>query len=75
MSNLQVRLCRTALAEVDSAAGGCSHHVSFLLATRIPVLKRIPEPNRCILEPLKAETPKTTLSLVLAHGWFPQQVV
>jgi hypothetical protein len=33
------------------------------------------EPNRCNLEPLKPETLKTTLYLVLAQGWLTLQVV
>jgi hypothetical protein len=48
---------------------------SFLVATRAPVLERIGEPNRCILDPLKAQTPKTTLYLVATHGPRPLQVV
>jgi hypothetical protein len=44
-------------------------------AIRIPVQKPVPEPNRYNLEPLKPETPKTTLYLVLAQGRQTLQVV
>jgi hypothetical protein len=44
---------------------------------RIPVPKHHPvhEPNRCNLEALKPETPKTALYLVLAQGRLTLQVV
>ena len=44
-------------------------------AIRIPAPKPVPEPNRCNLEPLKPETPKTALYLVLAQGRQTLQVV
>jgi hypothetical protein len=42
---------------------------------RIPVPNPVREPNRCNLGPLKPETPKITLYLVLAHGRLTLQVV
>ena len=47
----------------------------LLGAIRIPVPKPVREPNRCNLEPLKPETPKITLYLVLAQGRLTLQVV
>jgi hypothetical protein len=44
-------------------------------AIRIPAPKPVPEPNRCNLEPLKPERPKTTPYLVLAQGRQTLQVV
>ena len=49
--------------------------IPLLGAMRIPVPNPIPEPNRCNLEPLKPETPKTTLHIVLAQGRLTLQVV
>jgi hypothetical protein len=45
---------------------------TLLGAIRIPVRK---EPNRCNLEPLKAETPKIALYVVVAQGRLTLQVV
>ncbi len=47
----------------------------LLGAIRIPVPNPVLEPNRCNLEPLKPETPKTTLYLVLPQGRLTLQVV
>src|ERR1035441_6249979 len=44
-------------------------------AIRIPVPNPVREPNRCNPEPLKPETPKITLYLVLAQGRPTLQVV
>src|ERR1039457_7582008 len=48
---------------------------ALLGAIRIPVPNPGREPHRCNLEPLKPETPKTTLYLVLTQGRLTLQVV
>src|ERR1017187_4358926 len=47
----------------------------FSAPSASPSGKPVREPNRCNLEPLKPETPKITLYLVLARGRLTLQVV
>ena len=55
---------------------GCEEKDRALLgAIRIPVPNPVREPNRCNLDPLKPETPKTTLYLVLPQVRLTLQVV
>src|ERR1035437_9543091 len=55
---------------------GCEEKDRALLgAIRIPVPNPVREPNRYNLEPLKPETPKTTLYLVLPQVRLTLQVV